>query len=410
MSDKDKKLIPKQQTPFYPLDVDERSDHRIDVQQTYEPIPYHDHETIRDLRGTPSTDTRSSAQRNKDYWHPIKGSWERFKTDWNAGRNPIQGLAKTVGTAIIGSSMPAAAKALVFNPLGSGLGIAGGVAGSKVGEQVDEKLGVDNMFSVAGGIVGGIKPYKYGTNATKRALELPIRTNRGFATYYDIPLTVRSSKKDALKYILTGNKQSLKNIVQKAHDMGDLYQGLNLDGKLTTVPLEQDPISNYLYGTKPGWAKVVDTDDLGVHTEYVRKYYPNKKIRVFETTPKTDPILLGPQNTSRNNAIVIQQDGSFNTTAQAGVPVKFNAAGHLIEYVPEENLYRQQDIWKFNPTDYSLKYGDIVGRPLINKYGLGLLNYHGTPFITRTPWIKQTNPDFYEYDEADDVLKVLGSH
>lgn len=402
------KLIPKHQTPFKPLDVDERSEHRTEAQQTYEPIPPHG--TIRDLGGSPSKDTRSSAERNKDYWHPIKGSWERFKTDWNAGRHPIQGLAKTFGTAILTASAPAAGKALIFNPLGSVLGFAGGVAGSKAGEYVDEKLGVDNMFSVAGGIVGGIKPYKYGTNVTKRALELAMRTTGGHPAYPGIPLSIKSSKKDALKYILTGNKQSLQNIAQKAHDNGDLYQGLDLDGKLTTVPLEQDPISNYLYGTKPGWAKVVDTDDLGVHTEYVRKYYPDKKIRVFETTPKIDPKLLGPQNTSRNNAIVIAQEGSFNTTDQSGVPVKFNAAGHLIEYVPEENLYRRQDIWKFNPKDYSRRYGELFGRPLINKYELGLLDYHGTPFITRTPWIKQTNPDFDEYDEADAVIKILGSH
>lgn len=62
-----KKLIPKHQTPFQPLDVDERSDHRTEVQQTYEAIPYHDYGTIRDLGGSPSTDTRSSAERNKDY-------------------------------------------------------------------------------------------------------------------------------------------------------------------------------------------------------------------------------------------------------------------------------------------------------------------------------------------------------
>lgn len=406
---KGKKLISKHQTPFQPLDVDERSDHRTEVQQTHEPIPYHDHGTIQDLGGSPSTDTRSNAERNKDYFHWFYGAWPRFKTEWNTGRHPIQGLAKTFGTAMIGASVPAIGKALIFNPLGSILGFAGGMVGSKAGERVDKKLGVNNMFSIAGGIVGGAKPYEYGTNITKRALELAMRTHNGKVTYYDIPLTIRSSKKDALKYILTGNKQNLQNIIQEAHDVRDLYQGLNLDGELTTVPLEQDPISNYLYSTKPGWAKVVDTDDLGVHTEYVRKYYPDKKIRVFETTPKIDSKLLGPQNTSRNNAIIVKKDGSFNTTDQSGIPVKFNAAGHLIEYVPEKNLYRRQDIWKFNPKDYNIKYS-VSDVPLINKYGLGLLNYHGTPFITRTPWIKYTNPDFYEYDEADDVIKVLGSH
>jgi hypothetical protein len=201
------KLIPKHQTPFKPLDVDERSDHRTEVQQTYKSIPYHG--TIQDLGGSPSTNTRSSAERNKDYWHPIKGSWQRFKTKWNAGRHPIQGLAKTVGTAVIGASMPAAGKALLFNPLGSILGFAGGIVGSKVGKRIDKKLGVDNMFETVGGITGGIKPYKYGTNVTKRALELAMRTNAGKYIYYDTPLSIKSSKKDALKYILTGNKQSL---------------------------------------------------------------------------------------------------------------------------------------------------------------------------------------------------------
>jgi hypothetical protein len=39
------------------------------------------------------------------------------------------------------------------------------------------------MFSVAGGIIGGIKPYKYGTNATKRASEIAMRTSGGATNY-----------------------------------------------------------------------------------------------------------------------------------------------------------------------------------------------------------------------------------
>jgi hypothetical protein len=162
-------------------------------------VPYHG--TIQDLGGSPSTDTRSSAERNKDYWHPIKGLWQRFKTDWNTERHPIQGLAKTVGTAIIGASAPAIGKALLFNPLGSFLGFIGGKAGSKAGEYVDKKLGVNNLFSIAGGFVGGIKPYKYGTNATKRVLETAMRTNGGVHNFARIRLN-----KDNINYILTGNK------------------------------------------------------------------------------------------------------------------------------------------------------------------------------------------------------------
>lgn len=400
------KLIPKHQTPFQPLDVDERSDHRIEAQQTYEPIPHNDRGTIRDLGGSPSTDTRSSAERNKDYWHPIKGSWERFKTDWNSGRHPIQGLAKTFGTAILTASAPAAGKALIFNPLGSILGYAGGVAGSKAGEHVDEKLGVDNLFSVAGGITGGIKPYKYGTKATKRALEIAMRTNGGSHYFNGVPIQLN---KDYINYILTGNKQSLQNVVNDAARHGKLYQGLTLGASSPSeVPLEQDPISNYLYGTEPGWAKVVDTDDLGVHTEYVRKHYPDKKIRVFKVEPNVYFEERVPFNVFSKKPIISQSTGSFKIITPTGNPEFFDAGGHLIEGIPELNVYRKQDIWKFNPNDYTARYTSVF-TPFTEKlkvyYGTGLLDYHGTPFITRTPWLRENDPSSFNSDDFSNLIE-----
>lgn len=334
-----------------------------------------------------------SAQRNKDYWHPIKGSWERFKTDWNLGRHPIQGLAKTFGIAILAASVPAAAKALVFNPLGSGLGFAGGYAGTKAGEYIDKKLGVDNMFSVAGGIVGGIKPYKYGTNATKRALEIAMRTNGGASGYAQIPIRLN---KDNINYILTGNKQSLQNIIDASKNQ-KLYQGFMIGGtsNSSTVALEQDPISNYLYRTKPSWAKVVDTDDLGVHTEYVRTHYPNKKVRVFEVEPNVPfdqrvPFSVSPKKPTPSDNISSAND-FFRIITPSGKTEFFDAAGHLVERIPQLNVYRRQDIWKFNPKDYFRSGRISSSKPvlkLMNQYGLGLLDYHGTPFITRTPWLR----------------------
>lgn len=388
------KLISKYQTPFQPLDVDERSDHRIEAQQTYEPIPYRG--TIQAVEGSPSTDTRSSAQRNKDYWHPIKGAWERSKTDWNLGRHPIQGGLRTFGVAILGASVPAALKALVFNPLGSALGFAGGAAGSKIGEHVDKKLGVDNMFSVAGGIIGGAKPYKYGTNATKRALEIAMRTSGGATNYEQIPTWL--NKKDAIKYVLTGNKQSLQNIVDDAAQHEKLYQGFHVEASSPSeVPLEQDPISNYLYGTKPGWAKVVDGDDLGVHTEYVKQRYPNKNIRVFEVEPNVKFTERVPFSASSKNSEIYADDGLeglFQIITPSGKPGYFDAQGHLVEIIPELNIYRRQDIWKFNPNDYIARYTNKF-TPITDKlkmyYGTGLLDYHGTPFITRTPWLRPSN-------------------
>lgn len=55
--------------------------------------------TLTDLGGKPSTDTRTSTQRNADYLHPIKGIVERQKSEWDNGKHPVQGLAKTVGAS-----------------------------------------------------------------------------------------------------------------------------------------------------------------------------------------------------------------------------------------------------------------------------------------------------------------------
>lgn len=359
-----------------------------------------------DMRKGSSTDTRSSAERNKDYWHPIKGSWERFKTDWNLGRHPVQGLAKTFGVSMLAASAPAAAKALVFNPLGTALGFAGGVAGTKVGEHVDKKLGVNNLFSTIGGIVGGIKPYKYGTNVTKRALEIAMRTTGGLNRYKQIPTQLK--KKDAINYVLTGDKQSLQNIVNDAAENKSLYQGFKVEASSPSeVPLEQDPISNYLYGTEPGWAKVVDGDDLGIHTEYVKTHYPNKKVRVFEVEPNepfAERVSLSPSSTKPK---IEPRTESFSIITPGGNSEYFDASGHLLEIIPESNIFRRQDIWKFNPKDYKDRHINKYLPPfdkLKIYYGAGLLDYHGTPFITRTPWLKENKPPSFNSNEYSNLF------
>lgn len=49
-----------------------------------------------DLGGEPSTDTRTAAERNRDYWHPIKGAKERFKSSMRNGTNPLVGIERTI--------------------------------------------------------------------------------------------------------------------------------------------------------------------------------------------------------------------------------------------------------------------------------------------------------------------------
>lgn len=89
-----------------------------------------------DLGGEPSTDTRTAAERNRDYWHPIKGAKERFKSSMRNGTNPLVGLERTV--------MPGAA--LVTTPAT----VVGGLLGSEAvnnatggfGQWLEGKVGI----------------------------------------------------------------------------------------------------------------------------------------------------------------------------------------------------------------------------------------------------------------------------
>lgn len=72
-----------------------------------------------DLGGTPSTDTRTAAERNKDYWHPIKGAKERFKSSMRNETNPLVGLERTVMPAMAGAALVTTPATVLGGLLGS---------------------------------------------------------------------------------------------------------------------------------------------------------------------------------------------------------------------------------------------------------------------------------------------------
>ena len=55
--------------------------------------------TLIDLDGKPSKDKKTHAQRNIDYFHPIKGAVERGKSEWRNDKHIVQTLGKTVGAS-----------------------------------------------------------------------------------------------------------------------------------------------------------------------------------------------------------------------------------------------------------------------------------------------------------------------
>lgn len=111
-----------------------------------------------DLGGTPSTDTRTAAERNKDYWQPIKGAKERFKSSMRNETNPLVGLERTVMPAMAGA-------ALVTTPAT----VLGGLLGSETvnnatggfGQWLEGKTGIENRRYQMQSVVKDSRPLRF---------------------------------------------------------------------------------------------------------------------------------------------------------------------------------------------------------------------------------------------------------
>lgn len=121
--------------------------------------------SIVDLGGEPSNDTRSAAERNRDYWHPIKGAKARFRASMSNETNPLVGIERTI--------LPSAAgAALVTTPAAVVVGALGNMTVDKLtggwGNWLEDKTGIPSEIGVytnPGAWYGGAKGYKIGKEA-----------------------------------------------------------------------------------------------------------------------------------------------------------------------------------------------------------------------------------------------------
>ena len=124
---------------------------------------------------------------------------------------------------------------------------------------------------------------------------------------------------------------------------------------------------------------------------YVNKYYSAKakQIPTYEVANMQRPIFSDNEISGRTPFTEIDSElGIYDV-----YPNKVNAGGHRIRLglTPENNTAAQeQDIFKFNPSEYIAKWnpgeghGDIYNRIL--KKGLQFIDKNTTPVITKTPW------------------------
>jgi hypothetical protein len=100
-----------------------------------------------------------------------------------------------------------------------------------------------------------------------------------------------------------------------------------------------DLVRSYLYGTElPALFTRVNPTDYGVHTNYILRNYPGKKINVYEMPNSTLPdVPDGPVTTTH----VEGTHGGFNYGTMS-----YDASGHMLERGLADNIpvMRRQDM------------------------------------------------------------------
>lgn len=371
-----------------------------------------------DLGGTPSTDTRTAAERNKDYWQPIKGAKERFKSSMRNETNPLVGLERTVMPAMAGA-------ALVTTPAT----VLGGLLGSETvnnatggfGQWLEGKTGIPSEvgeYLNPGAIYGGSK----GLNITKNGLatkfikgdadlgwnalnknhwifnrEARTPTNVAMATINRVMPFLSNVEKTPAR--IAAYKVGRSN--ESTYTGSATPEGNNGDRNLLGMYLfKNDP----LISRSPWFQRVVQGFS---HGERYNKLYPgieNRRYQMQSVVKDSRPLRfrdieefneysngIGKLQGKEGDMVIEMPDG-FQTFRQPGTnyvgPID-DVGGHVIkiDYNNKGKLTQiSQDLWKFNPADYAKRWsGKNVAEGVRATKQAALMDKVGTPFIRREP-------------------------
>lgn len=323
----------------------------------------------------------------------------------------LRRMGKTAFDVIKIASIPFFGKSLYFNPfsttvsagVGAGTYALMGPVTDGINDQLHKQgkeLSNDQKetLRILPSFFTGKLAHDYGTNVTKRGIEVAMHT-----TAYGDPIPEIlsgwkqrniSQKLDVLKYIFTGkNNNGTSNTLGWRRGKPHFYTGFfrSSQGSVQDAPPEYgyDAIRAYLYKEPLYPFKQVKGKDYGILDTYVRDNYSNKDIKIFETkgAPYGEQVAPGePKLLS-----VKPYHGTIETNIEGKGKFLFDAAGHNKEFgdYNGRTFIREQDIWKFNPKDFMKRWTDEFTpspKKFVTKYGLDLVDYHGTPFIVRTPW------------------------
>lgn len=410
-----------------------------------------------DLGGQPSTDTRTSSERNRDYWHPFKGAKERFKASMRNGTNPLVGLERTVMPAMAGA-------ALVTTPAT----VVGGILGSEAvnnatggfGQWLEGKVGIPaeiGEYLNPGAVYGGGK----GLNITKNKLatkfikgdadlgwsalnkdhwifnkEARTPTNMAMASINRVMPFLSNVEKTPARVAAykvgrrtKGNASvSLKDIKNNdsTYTGSATPEGNNGDRDLLGLYLFQnDP----LISRSPWFQRIAKSfkPAKGQGFNYDKRYselYPGiegRRYQMQSVVKSGHPLRFNNVDEFNNYSngigklqgkegdMVIEMPDGFQTFRQPGTnyvgPID-DVGGHVIkiDYNKKGKLTQiSQDMWKFNPRDYAKRWsGDNVAEGVRATKQAALMDKVGTPFI-----LQQENPIYIGSRRVWDSIKSI---
>ena len=361
-----------------------------------------------DLGGTPSNDTRTPAERNKDYLHPIKGAKERFKASMSNETNPLVGIERTI--------LPSAAgAALVTTPIALAKG---------AGYGLDQK----NLLSKF--IKGDADLAWNPINKNHWIFNKEARTvsNIGMAVTNRLAPFLQGAEKLPLKVAAyktakrtKGNASvTLSEIKGNPSDYAgaSILGGGNLEGR--------NLVAQYIFGENPIIKRVffnkatsnikpISNNEAKRGFSHGDRY--NRRYEMRSVVPQGRPLKFSSSefaeyagNNPVGDMIMRTGDTEFMVFRNPGTnyvgPID-DVGDHVIKLQMDKGKLKQtsQDMWKFNPADYAKRWNESPNAPdqvRLTKQA-ALMDKVGTPFI-----LQQSNPIWIEGRSVRQAMKVGG--
>ena len=299
--------------------------------------------SIVDLGGEPSNDTRSAAERNRDYWHPIKGARDRFKASMSNETNPLVGIERTILPSAAGAALVTTPAAVVGGALGNMTvdKLTGGW-----GNWLEDKTGIPSEIGVYTnpGAWNPINKNHWIFNKEARtpsniAMATANRITPFLSKVEKLPLKVAAYK--AAKRTNGNASVSLQDIKTMPADYtgSSILGGGNLEGR--------NLLAKYIFDENP----VVKRMFFNKATSNIKPISRNEARRGFSHGDRYEQLYPGVHNRRYEMSAVVP----------SGRPLKFQEASEFTEYAGKNPIGKI--IGK--EAEPVMRMGDKVGRPFI---------------------------------------------